>query len=115
VSVRAEGDAWPLPPDVQIALYRIAQEALNNTAKHAGAKQAEVLLRWRPDGVDLRLSDNGRGYLSSGVQPRGDGQRSAGRLGLGIMHERAHSIAARLRIHSQPGIGTSVRVRWRRA
>jgi GAF domain-containing protein len=97
----------PLPPEVQIALYRIAQEALNNTGKHAGASQAKVQVRRRTDGVDLQLTDDGRGFDPSTTPP--------GHLGLGIMHERARSIGARLQIKSRAGAGTRVQVAWRGA
>jgi len=107
VDVEAEGEPWTLPPEVQIALYRIAQEALNNTGKHAAASHAAIHVRWQPAGVELRMTDDGRGFQ----QTRGTG--AAGRLGLEIMHERARSIAARLKVHSRPGAGTQVSVAWR--
>ncbi|HEV7663432.1 MAG TPA: GAF domain-containing sensor histidine kinase [Chloroflexota bacterium] len=100
-----DGAALPLPPEVQIALYRIAQETLSNTGKHAGASRAEIHLRQRADGVGLHLSDNGRGF-----DPR---STPSGRLGLGIMNERARAIGARLRIQSRPGAGTRIHVHWR--
>jgi len=103
VTVRAEG-VRPLPPDVQVALYRLAQEALNNVVKHAGASQVEVTLRYRPEGVELCISDNGRGFNSEDISPE--------HLGLGIMRERAQAIGATLRIESQPGHGTQVVVIW---
>jgi two-component system nitrate/nitrite sensor histidine kinase NarX len=105
VTVRTDGEPFALPAEVQIALYRVAQEALNNTSKHANAEHAEVHVRWRADGVDVRLRDDGRGFVRSGVAP--------GRLGLGIMEERARSIGAELRVRSRPGTGTTVTVGWR--
>ena len=105
------------PPHVAVALYRIAQEALNNVAKHSGAKRAEVqLLDWPEDddvtdgstsgrGLQLVVRDDGRGF---DVQNAG-----AGRLGLVIMAERAESIAAWLEIESRRGHGTTVQVTWR--
>jgi signal transduction histidine kinase len=107
VTVRVDGEGWNLPPEVHIALYRIAQESLNNVGKHAGASLARVHVRWHPCGVDLRVSDDGRGFT-----PGGD---SHGHLGLGIMQERARSITAQLRVLSAPGRGTSVNVHWRTA
>ncbi|MCL4535541.1 MAG: histidine kinase [Bacteroidetes bacterium] len=95
----------PLPPDVQVTLYRIAQEALNNLAKHAGASQASVTLRCRPNEIELCVSDDGRGFDLTGVSPE--------HLGLGIMHERAEAIGASLSIESYPGRGTKVAVVWR--
>ena len=94
-----------LGPAVEIALFRIAQEALNNVAKHAGASGASIHLRRRANGLDLHLIDNGRGFDPTTTPP--------GHLGLGIMHERARAIGARLRIVSRLGDGTQVHVRWR--
>jgi PAS domain S-box-containing protein len=103
VSVAVEGQQ-PLPPDVKIALYRIAQEALNNVARHSGAKEAVLTLRLGPKKVELRITDNGRGFE--------DKESSAQSLGLGIMHERAQAIGALLKIESQIGAGTKVTVTW---
>jgi signal transduction histidine kinase len=107
VSVRSEGEPCPVPPEVQIALYRIAQEALNNTGKHAAATHAELHLRWRPDGINVRITDNGRGFDPRATPP--------GHLGMGIMQERARAIGARLRVESRPGNGTRISVQWRGA
>ncbi len=99
-----------LPPEVQVALYRIAQEALNNMAKHSRASRAQVSLRPSPDsppssgGVELCISDDGRGFNPADVLPQC--------LGLGIMRERAESIGATLRIDSQVGQGTRVVAVW---
>ena len=112
VSVEVEGEC-ALPPEVKVALYRIAQEALNNVAKHAAASQATVSLRClsphpsptrEGGGVELRISDDGRGFDPQGVPPES--------LGLGIMRERAEAIGAALRIKSQVGQGTQVVVAW---
>jgi PAS domain S-box-containing protein len=93
-----------LLPDVQIALYRIAQEALNNVARHANASQAAVYLHCRADEVELRISDNGQGFDPSRVAPE--------HLGLSIMRERAEAIGATLWVESQPGSGAQVIVIW---
>ncbi len=94
-----------LPPDVQVALYRIAQEALNNIAKHSGATQAAIVLRCLPDRVELCIHDNGRGFDQAGVSPE--------HLGLGIMRERAESIGAMLTIESEIGRGVEISVVWK--
>ena len=93
-----------LPPDVQIALYRITQEALNNAVKHAGATSAFVSLSWRAEGVQLRVRDNGRGFDPSDVP--------GGRLGMGVMRERAAAVGAAFVLHSAPGEGTHISVDW---
>jgi signal transduction histidine kinase len=107
VSVAVEGDC-ALPRDVHIALYRIAQEALNNVVKHARASQAEVRMRCLPTpgagSIELQVRDNGRGFQPKEVTPE--------HLGLSIMRERAAATGARLTIESMSGLGTSVTVVW---
>src|SRR6202011_1916574 len=83
----------PLPRDVQIALYRMAQEALNNAARHARASRVDLALRPLRHGVELRIADNGRGFDAARV--------SSEHLGLGIMRERPDAIGARLAIESE--------------
>ncbi len=105
VAVTTEGGGI-LPPDVHVAFYRIAQEALNNVAKHARASQATVLLQLsQAENALLRVQDDGRGFTAQDVR--------AGELGLGIMRERAEAIGADLVIESQPGKGTQVTVAWK--
>ena len=104
VTVEVEGDC-PVPPDVKVALYRIAQEALNNVAKHAGASQARVSLCSSPLSlVELIISDDGRGFDAGHIPPD--------HLGVRIMHERAESIGATLTVESEAGRGTDVVVVW---
>jgi len=113
VQVTVEGQCV-VPDDVHVALYRIAQEALNNVIKHAHAHQVTVGLRWTPlpfrvqghqaQQVVLQVSDDGRGFDPSNVP--------LDRLGLGIIHERAQAIAAKLHIESEPGKGTTVTATW---
>ncbi len=103
VEYQVEGKS-ELPPHVQVALYRIAQEALNNVARHSQATRASVELHPLPDGVELRVTDNGRGF--------GSEARSPEHLGLSIMRERAEEIGARLTVESEPGHGCRVTVRW---
>ena len=94
-----------LPDEVQVALYRIAQEALNNVVKHAQASHAAVDLYNEPDRVTLYVRDDGRGFDPNEVK--------AGRMGLGIMRERAEGIGAQFALQSQPGEGTEISVTWR--
>jgi nitrate/nitrite-specific signal transduction histidine kinase len=93
-----------IPEGVKVVLYRIAQEALNNVAKHAGANKIAVGLYFEPDRVELSVQDDGRGFDPADVSPD--------RLGLGIMRERAESIGATLNIDTKPGRGTQVKVIW---
>ncbi|MDI3339665.1 MAG: histidine kinase [Sphaerobacter sp.] len=104
VTVTAQ-DVPPLPTDVQIAFYRIAQEALNNVVKYAQAGQVDVRLRRTPDGtVSLRVHDDGRGFNPDDIP--------AGHFGMQTMRERATGIGAALTITSAPGRGTDVLVVW---
>ena len=92
-----------LPPEVQISLYRIAQEALNNVVKHSKATQVAVTLRL-DERVRLSIADDGCGFDPAAVPPD--------HLGLKIMRERAESIDARIIIHSEPSEGTQISVMW---
>jgi len=89
---------------VKLVVYRVAQEALNNIAKHSGARQVELHLACQPGQVTLRISDDGLGFDTGSVPPD--------HMGMAIMHERASSIGARLRIDSQVGQGTIVELDW---
>jgi signal transduction histidine kinase len=103
ITAHIEGEAQ-LPPDVQIAFYRIAQESLNNVFKYARATQVNVRLFISPSFVHLETSDNGIGFDTSTVKPTS--------LGMRIMRERAEAIAAELHVTSSPGAGTCVEVTW---
>lgn len=101
VLVTVDGNR-PLPPEVQVALYRMAQEALNNVVKHAAATQVEVRLLFRPNTVTLTIQDDGRGFDPAVARPHS--------LGLGIMRERAAKIGADLQIKSVVDAGTTISV-----
>ncbi len=103
ISLHVEGNCL-LPPDTQVAFYRIAQEALNNIARHTTAKRSEVYLCHQPGQAELRIDDNGGGFDPV--------QIPTGRWGLSIMRERAASIGAKLEINSHPGQGTQIRLWW---
>jgi PAS domain S-box-containing protein len=93
-----------LPQAVNLALYRVAQEALNNVGKHAQARHAVVIVAHDDGGVRLTVRDDGRGF-DPGAAPAGMGQ--------GIMRERAAAIGATLRVDSDPASGTTVTMVWR--
>jgi two-component system sensor histidine kinase UhpB len=98
--VTTEGEHALLEMDQEIAIYRIAQEALNNVAQHAGAQRVEIELEaGRGGGVKLRVKDDGRGF---------DTSHQNGGLGLGGMAERARLVGGRLEIDSAPGGGTAL-------
>jgi PAS domain S-box-containing protein len=93
-----------LPSDVQVAIYRICQEALNNVAKHARASQVEINLKQEEKAIELMVRDDGQGF-----DPE---QTSSGHYGLPMMQERAEEVGAMLSITSQPGHGTELIIRW---
>jgi PAS domain S-box-containing protein len=97
-----------LPPDVEAALFRVAQEALSNVAKHAGVSTVRIVLRPRHDGAALCVADDGRGFDPASLRQPG----KLSRWGLLMMRERAESVGARLRIRSFRGNGTQVVVSW---
>ena len=94
-----------LASEVETALYRIAQEALNNVAKHSRAHRVEMILERRTDCVLLIIEDDGVGFEQ--------GQAGTGGSGFGLvgMHERAALVGAQLDIESRPGQGTTILVR----
>jgi len=89
---------------VAAGLYRIAQEALTNVAKHAGTQQATVRLDLTPANSFLEIEDHGLGF------DRQLALAQRGHLGLAGMAERARELGWKLSIESQPGRGTRVRV-----
>jgi PAS domain S-box-containing protein len=94
-----------LHQDVEINLYRIAQEALNNVYKHAKASRADVLLQQSDGRVILTFSDDGVGFAADEQSQRGPLERGLGLLG---MKERATLLGGAVEIESTPGQGTSV-------
>lgn len=108
LDLRVDGDGT-LPPDVQIGLFRIVQEALNNVARHANARGVTIRLEQGPGHVALEVADDGVGFDPASVD--------ASHLGLRIMRERAEAIGAAIVVDSRcgdgaGGRGTRVAVRW---
>lgn len=101
------GTAVRLPPPVELALFRIAQEALSNAERHARATRVAVGLEFSPQGVRLLVTDDGSGFEPGSPVPRAGGSS----LGVPGMAERAALVGAALTIHSAPGTGTTVEVR----
>jgi two-component system sensor histidine kinase UhpB len=97
----SEGDFSDLDDDVQLVVYRVAQEALTNAARHSEAKRIAVTLRRSGDAVELEVADDGRGFAF---------EQSERGLGIGGMRERALLLGAELTIESRPGEGTTVRL-----
>ncbi len=101
-------DGGRLPPSMETTLYRIAQEALTNVARHAGAANVSVLVERRGDSAILIVEDDGRGFDVERALHR---SRDEGRLGLFGMQERAVLIDGILTIESQPSGGSTILVK----
>jgi two-component system NarL family sensor kinase len=102
VRFAAVGAHRPLPPRLEAGLYRIAQEALANAARHSGAREIAITLEVTPERVLLRLEDDGRGFDPSTI-PRD-------RFGLMGLNERVRLLGGRLRLQTEPGAGTRLEV-----
>jgi two-component system sensor histidine kinase UhpB len=97
-----DGTLGELPPDVQLVVYRVAQEALSNAVRHADAERVTVVLGREDDTVTLAVSDNGHGFAFDQI---GTG------MGIGGMRERALLVGGDLQVESRQGEGTRVRLR----
>jgi signal transduction histidine kinase len=105
VDVEQENMRDRLSADVELAAYRIVQEALTNVGKHADATTCRVVLRRRPGDLEILVEDDGTGFDPQALP---SGHRGLGLVG---MHERAAQFAGRLALQTARGAGTQVRVR----
>ncbi len=107
VSVSCEGTAdVRLPADVELAFYRVVQEALSNVLKHARANRVTIRLRYNSHvGMSLLICDNGHGFIK--------GQTTSEQLGLVGMHERMGAVNGSLQLRTNPGRGVSIRALYR--
>jgi NarL family two-component system sensor histidine kinase LiaS len=96
--VRVQGER-PAPLDVEQALFRVAQEALSNVARHSGARSVDVRVAWEAEGLTLAIQDDGHGFDVA--------ERDGKGVGLGSMRERIEALGGELRVSSQAG-GTHV-------
>ena len=97
VNVRGERET---PLEIEQALFRVAQEALANVARHSGASRAEIDLVYNADCLTLRVADDGRGFDLKGISHEG--------FGLQSMSERLEKLGGRVDVESAPGEGTRV-------
>ncbi|MES0279066.1 MAG: PAS domain S-box protein [Dehalococcoidales bacterium] len=105
--IEVSGQQRDLPSEVQLLLFRIAQEALNNIRRHTNASMALVTVEFGDDETLLSISDNGKGFEPP---ERMSDMAGSGKLGLAGMQERAQLLGGRINISSQPGKGTTVTV-----
>ncbi|MGW2180054.1 sensor histidine kinase [Streptomyces sp. NPDC001732] len=101
------GTVEPVHDEMAATLLRIAQEALANTGRHAGASRVGVTLSFMGDELTLDVRDDGRGFDPDALPP----YRGAGGFGLGGMRARAERVAGTVEVETEPGRGTAVSVR----
>jgi signal transduction histidine kinase len=107
VDVHLDVRPGPQPSqEVSVALFRIAQESLQNVSRHSGASEAWVMLDLSGPVVRLEVRDDGHGFDEATVTPE--------HFGLAMMRERAEDVGVGLSVESEPGRGTSVSAEWRR-
>jgi len=103
VSFECAGDITRQEPEVELALFRVAQEAIANALRHADARRVQVELSGTPEALTLTVADDGRGFdVSQPGNPDG--------LGIFSIRERANAIGATVEVSSAPGAGARVRV-----
>ena len=107
IEVKAYGTEKRLPAEVELVLFRIAQEALSNVRRHSQATEAEVKVEFEDKKTRITVRDNGKGFTLPGTM--GDLVKG-GRLGLAGMQERIQLLNGILKVESQPGKGTTVTV-----
>jgi len=101
--VRVEGQPYRLPVDMEVGLYRIVQEALQNVSAHASARHVKVVIGFSPRIITLDIADDGQGFDLNAAAHDG-----IGHLGIVGMRERAESLGGELTIETAPGQGTRV-------
>jgi signal transduction histidine kinase len=102
VAVTVEGDRHELPTGLDLAAYRVVQEALTNVVKHAGGAPTEVSVHYRADAVEVRIADRGNGSVSTRL--------GGGGHGLVGMRERVRVYGGELHAGRRRGGGFEVRV-----
>jgi signal transduction histidine kinase len=111
-TVTTTGTVRPLHPEVEVTVLRVAQEALANVAKHAGASSVGVTISYMEDLVTLDVLDDGAGFDPAGVPERaggdGAGPSPQGGFGLTGMRQRVGRLGGTLAVESAPGEGTAV-------
>jgi signal transduction histidine kinase len=98
-----------LSGEAAVNLYRVAQEALSNVARHAAARQVTLSLAWKAGRLEMTVQDDGKGFT---LPSTSDALTAAGHYGLAGMQERVGLIGGQLAIETAPGKGTTIRVTW---
>ncbi|ACL70716.1 sensor histidine kinase [Halothermothrix orenii] len=104
ITTHLNGNENRVESEVQLALYRVAQEALNNIVKHADADKVSITLGIGNNGITMAIKDNGKGFNVGRVKA------GSGRFGISGMKDRVNDVGGDFDIESQPGQGTTVKV-----
>ena len=104
ITYEKSGQPYPVDTSAAIHIYRVLQEALNNVARHSGAREAWVRLRFQPDSLQLEIEDHGKGLDASATATKPG-------MGLVAMRERAELLAATIELLRLPQNGTLVRLK----
>jgi signal transduction histidine kinase/ligand-binding sensor domain-containing protein len=107
---RLFGAYRPLPPETEQEVMRVAQEAIHNVKKHAGASELFVQLEYGPETIALEVRDDGRGGAQERTAESIPGHVGPGHFGLTGMRERATAMGGTLEVSSTPGTGTTIRL-----
>ena len=106
LTIHETGRARRLPPQIESALFRVGQEAINNIAKHSGARHATFDFDFMADQIEVMISDDGNGFDTAGVAASGS-RRALGLIG---MQERMSAVGGEFHLQSTPGAGTVIRL-----
>jgi PAS domain S-box-containing protein len=98
----------PLPPEVDLGLFRVVQEALNNVEKHARAKTVHLRIASDGEAVTLKIRDDGKGFDAAALE---EGKVDSRGIGLSSLRERAAALGGTCELKSKPGKGTAITVR----
>jgi len=109
VRVQHDGERRPLPAEVDLAAYRIVQEALTNSARHSAGSTATVYVRYREDDIVVQVDDGGTASGPAPARPGRPGKDGSGGNGIAGMTERAHALGGSLHAGPRPGGGFRVR------
>ena len=103
--IKIKGEVHKMPQLVEVTIFRVVQEALNNIKRHAQAKKAMVFLFFGSNNLKIKVTDDGQGFIPPKIYNLSN---TGGKLGLIGMSERIHSLGGVLKINSEPNNGTTV-------
>ena len=109
VRLKQDGERRPLPAEVDVAAYRIVQEALTNSARHSAGSTATVYVRYRTDDIVVQVDDDGTVNGPAAARPGRPSKGGSGGNGIAGMTERAHALGGSLHAGPRPGGGFRVR------